>query len=387
MMGRGYSSLPYFYGMKIVLLVLQLLLVFKLRAQFPPNPYGFVLVNEKYSIQGIDTVQEMDTVCLGEDVKLVMHIGSATAINRSCFFYAQSDTQCAPVAIFNFFTPGVKEISGVFDYVDYMGNYLHDYQAGFYVYVTYCPPVAQFSGAHTACINDCLVFRDSSQNYPVNYEWHFTGGSPAFWNDKTPPAICYKDTGTFPVTLLVSNPAGTDSTTYYVTVSSGPRLLPVQHAYQLTEGDSVVLPACAYGSSYSWQPQQGIVALYDTAITIQPEEGANYELTVFENGCAVTCNYVVYVKNGLLVPTAFTPNGDGVNDFFRILNTNIKLLNFTIYNRWGEMVFSTADITEGWDGVYKDVPQAMSTFVWTCEYVITKTGKRKSAKGNVTLLR
>ncbi|MFN8300294.1 MAG: gliding motility-associated C-terminal domain-containing protein [Chitinophagales bacterium] len=355
--------------------------------QTVPNPYPFTIINNKCSVQGNDTIAEVDTVCIGEPVNQVVHIGSAQQIFRSCFFFMQSDTQCGWQSSFKFYSPGLKEIDGVFDFTDYSGVYSHDWLGAIWVYVRYCPPQANFNGPTTTCVNECATFFNGSSMYPTNYEWRFVGGTPPLWTDSIPPAICYKDTGTFPVTLIVSNPAGSDTVTKYIHVNAGPLPLPVQREYQLTEGDSVTLPACALGSSYNWVFQQGIISIYDTAITVQPEDGTRYQLKVTESGCAVDCNYTVYVKNGLLLPTAFTPNGDGVNDVFRILNTNIKLLNFSIYNRWGEMVFSTTDITEGWDGVYKDVPQPMSTFVWTCEYVISNTGKRKLAKGNVTLLR
>ena len=254
-----------------------------------------------------------------------------------------------------------------------------------------CSPNADFTAdRQKICSNESVRFTDKSTGLVSNWQWTFSGGNPSAYTGKYPPPVFYSDTGLFTVTLDAINAFGSGSTmkTSFIHVLAAPEPYAVETEFEVREGDEITLHTCADGSSYSWLPPVSIIQNSDTLITVQPESTQRYVAVVKnENGCATTCDYTVFVQSGLLLPTAFTPNGDGFNDVFRILNTNIKLLNFSIYNRWGEMVFSTTDITEGWDGVYKDVPQPMSTFVWTCEYVITKTGKRKSAKGNVTLLR
>jgi gliding motility-associated-like protein len=162
----------------------------------------------------------------------------------------------------------------------------------------------------------------------------------------------------------------------------------VAQSFQLKEGDEITLEACARGDSYQWQPLTAITLHEDTLLGAQPDEATVYTAAVTTaNGCRADCVYEVKVLNGLLVPTGFSPNGDGVNDLFRILNTNIKLNNLSIYNRWGNLVFSTANITEGWDGTYQNTEQELGVYTWAATYTITKTGKQKSAKGNVTLVR
>jgi gliding motility-associated-like protein len=70
-------------------------------------------------------------------------------------------------------------------------------------------------------------------------------------------------------------------------------------------------------------------------------------------------------KASVDVPTAFTPNGDGINDIIYVDGWGIRKLNyFRIYNRWGELLFESNDIKIGWDGTYKGVPQNMETYVW-----------------------
>ena len=87
------------------------------------------------------------------------------------------------------------------------------------------------------------------------------------------------------------------------------------------------------------------------------------------------------------MPTAFTPNGDGQNNFCKpLLFGNISRYEFVIYNRWGEMIFRTQDIRAGWDGRYKGVLQHTQTYIWTCTYQ-EMNGPIRNEKGHVTLLR
>jgi gliding motility-associated-like protein len=86
-------------------------------------------------------------------------------------------------------------------------------------------------------------------------------------------------------------------------------------------------------------------------------------------------------------PTGFSPNGDGVNDVFRArYSYDVRKFALRIYNRWGELVFETADVNEGWNGIYKAVAQPMSVYVWVAEYSFLD-GSRNAQSGNVSLIR
>jgi gliding motility-associated-like protein len=89
----------------------------------------------------------------------------------------------------------------------------------------------------------------------------------------------------------------------------------------------------------------------------------------------------------IFVPTAFTPNGDGKNDVFRPIGVGIKNMEyFRVYNRWGQMVFSTTTNGQGWDGNIEGKPQATNTFVWIVKG-IDYLDKPFFKKGSVTLIR
>ena len=86
-------------------------------------------------------------------------------------------------------------------------------------------------------------------------------------------------------------------------------------------------------------------------------------------------------------PTAFTPNNDGVNDYFRPPdNTIAKNYIFQIYNRWGAKLFTSNNVSKGWDGMWSGKPQPFGTYYWVASYV-TDNGETKNQSGYVCLIR
>jgi gliding motility-associated-like protein len=86
------------------------------------------------------------------------------------------------------------------------------------------------------------------------------------------------------------------------------------------------------------------------------------------------------------VPNIFSPNNDGSNDILFARGTNIKEIEFSIYNRWGELVFETNDINIGWDGKYNSKPCDASVFAYYAKVVFTD-GSEQIKKGSITLIR
>lgn len=90
----------------------------------------------------------------------------------------------------------------------------------------------------------------------------------------------------------------------------------------------------------------------------------------------------------IAVPSAFTPNGDGINDYLYPLNAfKAENLFFRVYNRYGQIIFETTDWTKKWDGRFKSIPQAGGTYVWTLDYTDRDTGEKVSLKGTTVLIR
>ncbi len=107
-------------------------------------------------------------------------------------------------------------------------------------------------------------------------------------------------------------------------------------------------------------------------------------------GCKDTAYSTIEVVNNcyIAVPKAFTPNGDGLNDFLYPTNAyKAKDLKFRVYNRGGQLIFETTNWLQKWDGTLKGAPQDPGTYVWTLTYTHTETGERISQKGTTILLR
>ena len=117
--------------------------------------------------------------------------------------------------------------------------------------------------------------------------------------------------------------------------------------------------------------------------------GVRYSVTD-SFGCTSTAvkPVVIYTSCFLAVPTAFTPNNDGLNDYLAPLNA-VKAtgLEFRIFNRWGQLLYASTDWKRGWDGRYKNQMQPTATYVWMLRYTNRDTGRRQEQKGTAVLIR
>lgn len=144
------------------------------------------------------------------------------------------------------------------------------------------------------------------------------------------------------------------------------------------------------GDIYSWWPPTGLSNpnLRDPVLDWNNE--ISFVLRVSNHqGCFGydTISVKYYTGPQFYVPNAFSPNGDGQNDYFRFIPVGIKeYYYFRIFNRWGELVYSSLDFRRGWDGYYKGRPAAIDTYLWILEGV-DLNGEKLSRKGTVTLVR
>jgi gliding motility-associated-like protein len=148
------------------------------------------------------------------------------------------------------------------------------------------------------------------------------------------------------------------------------------------------------GVRYNWTPPTGLndptikspIGHYETEI-----DSIRYTVEVFNIlGCSdsATIKVIVFKTNPyVFVPTAFTPNGDGLNDVVRPIAVGVERITyFRVFNRWGQMVFSTTTNGAGWDGKISGVLQGSNVFVWMVG-AIDYTGKPIFLKGTTTLIR
>jgi gliding motility-associated-like protein len=148
------------------------------------------------------------------------------------------------------------------------------------------------------------------------------------------------------------------------------------------------------GVRYEWAPPTGLsnpsiknpIGRYEAEI-----DSVRYLVQVFNEAGCVDTDYVkvtVFKTNPyVFVPTGFTPNGDGLNDEVKPIAVGIKTIKyFSIYNRWGQMIFTTSTNGKGWDGRLGGTPQGSNVFVWMVS-AVDYLDKPIFLKGTVTLIR
>ncbi|SFM77002.1 gliding motility-associated C-terminal domain-containing protein [Chitinophaga sp. YR627] len=155
-------------------------------------------------------------------------------------------------------------------------------------------------------------------------------------------------------------------------------------------GDKVELHA-VNAVDYSWTPVTGVSCADCATTTVQPLQTTTYiVITPSGRNCAVSDSVTIYVdtRHSLFIPTAFTPNKDGVNDVFRVKAKAVAVFNMMIYNRWGEVIFRSGDVSKGWDGTYMEQLQPGGAYVYMIEYAFyDDVGKIYRQQGTVTLVR
>ncbi|MCD6068684.1 MAG: hypothetical protein K0S33_3510 [Bacteroidetes bacterium] len=274
------------------------------------------------------------------------------------------------------------------------------------IYGVVCgPPVAGFVPSDTViCRYSCITYTDTSKFAPLQYQWYFQGGVPDSSHEQN-PTVCYPvesanspaGNGMYYVTLIVTNLQGDKDTmidSIKVDISPIANINNNQTYTTIELGTSTTLNA-TYSSGalyYSWIPSVGMECPSCSVIEVSPQQNTVYVVKATNGfGCYDYDTILVRVEKicgDVFVPTAFSPNGDNINDHALVKNNNcIRSLVFSIFDRWGEKVFYTEDPKSiGWDGTYKGKAMDAGVFVFYVDAVLSDN-TTVSQKGNITLVR
>ena len=152
--------------------------------------------------------------------------------------------------------------------------------------------------------------------------------------------------------------------------------------------DDAHLFGYATGNDFWWEPDLWIECTDCLTPLVQPEESLWYYLhTIDDNGCVGIDSAYVDIYFPLYIPNTITPDNDGRNDVFRAYGDNIRGFHMEIYSRWGELIFSSDDITKVWDGSVREGDHyvQIDTYVWMVWYDALEG--RKKLMGHVNVVR
>ncbi len=253
------------------------------------------------------------------------------------------------------------------------------------------PPPVTFNVRDICLGSEMAVYASVSGAY--TYNWEFGDATVKSGSAQGPYSLSWNDTGLKVISLTISNECGSETYSDSMWVNSKPiaRINEVQSAAAgLCGGDSITLTAYSdMGYEYKWSASGKLFGADGPILGLIPN-GGYVKLEVSNGfGCTATDSIYLMIEQCCVValPTAFSPNGDGKNDIYRVITLgNNKLVDFVVANRWGEVVFETKDMTKGWNGYYKGQPADMGVYGYILRYKCYD-GSSGEQKGDVTLIR
>jgi len=255
-------------------------------------------------------------------------------------------------------------------------------------------PVLTASGSD-ACLKQPVQFTASqTDNSTTIQQWNWIFGDGGVSTSQN-PMHNYNAGGNYNVSVTATATNGCVSASVPVpikinqlNVNAGSDMVVLMNAPFTLNGST---SSATNGSlTYTWTPPTGLnnPGILNPVSTLS--DNIVYTLTVTSaEGCVATdqVSIEVFKGSGIYVPSGFTPNHDGKNDVLRPKYIGIKQLNyFTIYNRWGQLVFTTKDMTKGWDATINGKDQNSGVFVWIIS-AVDLDGKKYELKGTTAIIR
>lgn len=223
------------------------------------------------------------------------------------------------------------------------------------------------------------------------FKWFVSQGSAAIETPTLFKTMVTPDLGNIVIGVEAKDSRGCiDSAFAYLTVKTGPELTVTPKDTTIHYGDQIKISAHG-AQNYLWYPNTNLLFKDLPQVDVNPKEDTWYQVTGWnEDGCTSIDSVLVRVAiiSNPFLPNAFSPNGDGLNDEFKIGNfKHERLLVFKIYDRYGKEVFSTSQKDKGWDGTYPNGNEAEpGVYFYYLEYT-HQDSRLEQIKGDLTLLR
>jgi len=258
-------------------------------------------------------------------------------------------------------------------------------------------PEAAFTAPDVICLGDQADFQFTGTAVAGStYSWNF--GTAGTQTGAGPHSISWNSPGNYTASLIVTTPEGCTAqfsqpvgvSNVSVTATTGTGFINPGQSAQLT---ALANSALNGSLTYSWSLTGGEIDCTDCSDPIVTPVDDNTTYTVVatdEYGClaSASLNIGLIYQKSVLIPNAFSPNGDGENDIFRLAGFNVETVNLYIYDRWGSQKFQMIGetIDKGWDGTFKGKDAELGVYVYYAEVTFTD-GSEEFFKGNVTLIK
>lgn len=218
-----------------------------------------------------------------------------------------------------------------------------------------------------------------------------TGALSYLWStgSATTTSISNLAPGAYTVTVTDSKGC-TQTASGLVTVNNGSFAVDAGTSTTIETGGNTVLHGTGpAGATYSWTPSSSLSCSTCQNPTASPDVTTTYTLIVTNSsGCSSVDTVTIIVRKpcgDLFVPTAFSPNNDGQNDVLLVMGNCVTDLEFAIFDRWGEKVFESSDVSHGWDGTYNGKKMDPAVFAYYLNATID--GEKVSVHGSITLVK
>lgn len=270
------------------------------------------------------------------------------------------------------------------------------YHITLYSYLAQCVD----SSKHTLLVEDTLRSAGTIDTFiclPSSLTLNSHNAHSVWSTGSTDSVIQVSTQGTYWVRVANSCGAATDS--FKIGTHQAPTfdLMAPDSALCNEEQDSVVLLATLNDTTglprnFIWSTGFTDSSVYASQVIVYQAD--TYSVLISDTFCPVRRGIVVLGEScdslcliHIAIPNAFSPNGDGKNDTFHLIHIcDFDPFEMHIYNRWGELVFRSTDINQGWDGKYKGAPQPSEVYWWHVTMGIHQTKPIEKA-GRVTLFR
>ena len=239
-----------------------------------------------------------------------------------------------------------------------------------------------------------VTIKDNDPNQGLkNYSW-FPVNSLTTKPNEGPNAI-YKINATTLVNVNVENKYGCKKTLETQLELIDIKVNIATDKETLIKGNNEIANISVTGCTdcaYAWTPSTGLNATNTASVRATPQDTTIYKVVVSKKGCKEEKTIRINVDNvncgepNIFVPNAFTPNNDGNNDILKVRGRWISKLQFVVYNRWGQEMFTTTDLNNGWNGVFKGNEVAPDVYNYFLQ-VTCLDNKIFTKRGNTSLIK